>query len=162
MMQHKTVNTRPGPQVGFTLIEIMIVVVIISILAMIAYPSYTESVRKSRRADCQGALVGMGAAMERHFTANNSYEGAGTDAVGAVANVTGVPTIFPSECPLDGNTKYYDLTINAVPTPSTYTLHAAPKGAQANDKCGTLTLTNTGVRGLTGQDAGVTSADCWQ
>jgi prepilin-type N-terminal cleavage/methylation domain-containing protein len=58
---------------GFTLIELMIVVAIIGILASIAYPSYQESILKSRRADAKGALLGFANAMERHFTETNSY-----------------------------------------------------------------------------------------
>ena len=53
---------------GFTLIELMIAVAIVGILAGIAYPSYQDSVRKSRRADAQGALLGFANAMERYFT----------------------------------------------------------------------------------------------
>ena len=58
---------------GFTLVELMIAVAIVGILASIAYPSYQDSVRKSRRADAKGALLGFANAMERHFTENNSY-----------------------------------------------------------------------------------------
>ncbi|MBT5967504.1 MAG: prepilin-type N-terminal cleavage/methylation domain-containing protein, partial [Gammaproteobacteria bacterium] len=50
---------------GFTIIELMITVAIIGILASIAYPSYQESVYKSRRADGKGALLGLANAMER-------------------------------------------------------------------------------------------------
>lgn len=161
MMQSKRSNTRPVSQAGFTLIEIMIVVVIISILAMIVYPNYTEFVHKARRADCQGALVGLGGAMERHFTANNSYLGAAAGGANS-----GAPAIFPSECPLDGNSKYYDLRIAVnTSTPTSYILSAIPKGAQnlpEPDRCGTFTLTNTGIRDITGQKTGVVKEDCWK
>ncbi len=142
---------------GFTLIELMIVVAIVGILAGIAYPSYQEQVRSSRRAECGGALMGLANAMERHFTTNNSYLGAGT-----TAGNTGTPTIYNTQCPIDGGTATYDLTINTV-TQTTYTLYASPiAGApQAGDKCGTFTLTSIGVRSLTGQHSGITPNDCW-
>jgi type IV pilus assembly protein PilE len=139
-------------QNGFTLIELMVTVAIVGILAGIAYPSYQDSVMKSRRADAKGALLGLANAMERHFTARNTYLGAGT-----IDGDTGSPTIFSATSPVDGGTPYYNLTINAA-TASAYTLHAVPTGAQANDKCGTLSLTQTGVRGIS---TALAVADCW-
>ncbi|MDV7393712.1 type IV pilin protein, partial [Arthrospira platensis SPKY1] len=61
--------------VGFTLIEVMIVVAIIAILAAIAYPSYQEQVRKSRRADAKVSLLDAVQRQERFFTVNNQYTG---------------------------------------------------------------------------------------
>lgn len=142
-------------QGGFTLIELMIVVAIIGLIAAFAYPSYLDQIRKTRRADCSGALTGLGSAMERFFTVNSTYQGAG-----AGGGNTGTPTIFSGSCPIDGGTATYNLTIQAA-TGSTYSLQAAPIGEQAKDKCGTLTLTNTGLKGVTGADAGVTWDQCW-
>jgi type IV pilus assembly protein PilE len=126
-------------QKAFTLIELMVTVAIVGILASIAYPSYQDSVMKSRRVDAQGALLAYANTMERHFTVNNKY----TDA------------------PTSPGTAYYDITVSAEPavTASTYTLNAAPKGVQVNDKCGTLTLKHTGVKGFTG--TGGSTALCW-
>jgi len=138
---------------GFTLLELMITVAIVGILAGIAYPSYQDSVRESRRADAKGALLGFANAMERYFTENNSYLGAGT-----TNNNTGAPTIFSATSPVNGATAYYNLTIDEIST-TTYTLKATPTGAQSSDKCGTLTLKQTGVRA--GVKDGVTVADCW-
>lgn len=153
---------------GFTLMELMVVIAIIGILASIAYPSYTDKIQKSRRADATGALVGFAAIMERQMTLTNSYcDGGGADGAavancGAATNDTGTPTIYATKSPVDGAEAYYNLTINAVTVnPAGYTLYATPVGKQANDKCGTLTLTNIGVRGLVNQAAGVTVAECW-
>jgi type IV pilus assembly protein PilE len=139
-------------QQAFTLIELMVTVAIVGILAGIAYPGYQDSIMKSRRADAEGALLGFANAMERHFTETNSYLGAGT-----TSGNTGAPTIFSTTSPVDGGTPYYNLTINAA-TASSYTLNAAPTGAQANDKCGTLSLTQTGTRGIS---TALPVTDCW-
>lgn len=158
-------------QAGFTLIELMITVAIVGILASIALPSYQDSVMKSRRADAKGALLGFANTMERYFTVNNSYcDAGGTGGANSCfagstdtgANDTGSPasTVYPSTSPVNGGDVYYNLTINAA-TANAYTLYATPTGVQSADKCGTLTLTQTGARGVTNQNAGITAADCW-
>lgn len=139
-------------QQGFTLIELMITVAIVGILAAIAYPSYQDSVMKSRRTDVMGVLLGLANAMERHFTETNSYRGAaGTTATPAD---TGTPRIYtiPTE-----TASFYTVTISAA-LASSYTLSAVPAGAQTNDKCGTLTLDQTGAKT---NSAGLASSECW-
>ncbi len=143
-------------QDGVNLIELMIVVAIISIIAAVAYPAYTRYVENARRADCTGGLAGLANAMERHYSINGSYLGAAA----AGAN-TGAPAVFDTACPIDGGTATYNLTISAA-TASTFTIQAAPTGPHAGDRCGTLTLTNTGVKGVTGAAAGNDWQACWR
>ena len=142
-------------QHGFNLVELMVVVAIVGIIVAIAYPSYTEQVRKSRRAECAGAVTSLGSAMERYFTVNSTYRGAADGGAD-----TGAPAVYETQCPVDGGTPTYNLTISAA-NASTYTVQAAPTGKQADDKCGTLTLTNTGRKGVSGASSGVTWQDCW-
>lgn len=143
--------TPPGPsrpdwtrrQSGFTLLEVMIVVVIVGILAAIAYPSYQEQVAKSRRADAQTALMELAQFMERHYTANGSYlEGANP------------PTLPFTESPKDAGAKFYDLSLQGT-TATAFVVRAVPKGAQLGDRCGTMTLSNTGVKAAAAND-------CWR
>lgn len=145
----RSFGARGSRSGGFTLIELMIVVVVIGILAAIAYPSYQEHVRKARRADAQTALLELAQFMERHYTANGKY----------LTAANAAPVLPFSEAPKDGATKYYDLSFPAAPTASSYTLRAVPKGAMVDDACGTLTLANTGAKG---QAAGATLATCWR
>ncbi|MBT8109634.1 MAG: prepilin-type N-terminal cleavage/methylation domain-containing protein [Gammaproteobacteria bacterium] len=142
-------------QQGFNLVELMIVVAIVGIIVAFAYPSYQEQTRKTRRADCSGALASFASTMERYYTVNNTYAGAG-----AAGGDTGTPTIFAASCPVDGGAATYDLTIEAA-NASTFEIRATPVGVQANDKCGTLTLTNTGLKGITGAATGMTRDKCW-
>lgn len=126
---------------GFTLIEVMIVVVIISILATIAYPSFTEQVRKSRRADATGGLMDAAQRLERCFTQFNAYNNAACN----------IPATTPEG--------HYAVAVN-FPAPNRYTLVATPvaTGPQAGDlRCTSFTLTQAGVRTATG----TLGNDCW-
>jgi general secretion pathway protein G len=59
-------NLRPGPSSGFTLLELMIVMVVIGILAAIAIPSYTSSVRNAKEAVLREDLHTMRAAIDSY------------------------------------------------------------------------------------------------
>lgn len=121
---------------GFTLIELMIALVIISIIAAIAIPAYTEQITRTRRTDGKIGLLNMSANMERFFSENNTYVGA------TIANL-GILATSPEG--------YYNLSITAQ-TATTFGISAAPDagGPQAGDTtCGTLTLTSTGIQGPT-------------
>ena len=139
-------------QKGFTLIELMIVVAIVGIIAAIAIPSYNESSAKAKRRDAQAALMGLASAMERFYTQGSTYAGT------AGAGDAPIASLYPSQAPLDGGQKYYNLTITGEDADS-YTLSAVPiaGGSMAGDRCGTMTMAETGAKG-----DGDASADCWQ
>jgi len=145
-VQLKTRLQRTGR--GFTLIELMIVVAVIAILAAVALPAYQSSVRKARRAEARTALVTASQMLERYNTQNgvNGYTGA------TLGTATTDTYVNKSE------SGYYTLALSNLAT-RTFTLTATPAGAQAADKCGSFTLTETGVRGVTGGT--LTSAECW-
>ncbi len=157
-MKSTLTQTHLSKRAGFTLIELMIVVVVIGILAAIAYPAYLENVRKARRADAQAALVGMAAAMERYMVNNNgTYLGA------AGAGGAPGPAIFYSDqVPVDGGRATYSLRIQSLTpaaNPNSYVLSAIPVNAQLGDRCGTLTLAASGQQGRTGT---APLTECWR
>jgi len=137
---------------GFTLIEVMIVVVIIAILAAIAFPSYQDSVRKSRRADAKSSLLETSQILERCYTEFNAYNNTNC----SVVNVGPPITVN-----LQSTDSYYTIVSNSgaeTLTNNAYTLTATPNalGGQDQDtRCATFTLTHAGAKNST------PNTDCW-
>lgn len=123
---------------GFTLIEVMIVVAIVSILVTLAYPSYQKNVHHANRTEAIGILLEIAQLMERNFTENNSYKKTAAESDFSLPDTH-------KQSPRTG-TQRYKISISDL-TDNSYTLKAEPTGMMANDTCGTLTLTHTGVRG---------------
>jgi type IV pilus assembly protein PilE len=130
-------------QQGFTLIELMIVLVVIAILASIAIPSYREHLRRSDRADAKAALMQNVQFLERTRTVSNRYDldGAGNAVVDASLPVP--------QSPANAAAKY---TITVNPMLTTYTLSAVPVpgGPMDGDGCGTLMVDQAGAKTVTG------------
>jgi type IV pilus assembly protein PilE len=120
---------------GFTLIELVVTVAIIAILAAIALPSFATQMRKSRRAEAVSAVQDAQLRLERYRVDHASYAGSGV-------------TIT--------NTTKYNFTVTAdAATPNNYSITAVPQGDQANDLCGTMTVSKVGAA------VTKTPSDCW-
>ena len=127
---------------GFTVVELLIVVTILSILAAIAISNYNAYVMRTRRGEGMGALNSIALEQEKYRSNNTTY--------GALADV------WIGTATANG---YYNLDISGV-TATGYTVTATAQGNQANDSqsgtnCATLTMV------LNGLTTTRTPANCW-
>jgi type IV pilus assembly protein PilE len=124
----------PNRAIGFTLLEVMIVVAIVAILSAIAYPSYLSYKVRANRAAAQTVLMDVANRQQQYFLDARQY---------APDLTTLQYGTIPSEV-----SPYYAISTTAVnnATPPTYNVTATPSGGtmQAND--GTLTVTSAGTK----------------
>ncbi len=117
-MRHALRSTRLP--LGFTLIELMIVMAVVAILAMVTVPMFQDSVRKSRRADAIAALNRLQQLQERVRGQQPSY-------AAAVASMPGPPPAISPE-------RHYDLAVDdASPNGYRMTATANATSPQFND-----------------------------
>jgi type IV pilus assembly protein PilE len=127
-------------QKGFTLIELMIVVAVIAVLAAIAYPSYQDSVRRTKRADMKANLTEIASQIQRYKIANFKVMGATTSDVGIAA-------AYPTQ-----GTALYTVSLSPVSgtpsalTSSAWTLTATPIAGSAQQGDGHLVVNYRGER----------------
>lgn len=133
-------------QGGFSLSELVVVVLLVALLAAIALPSYRQYVERGHRAEARAALLQAAQWLERAATASGSYP---------------LTAVFPSALASTPSGRY---AIELASPPgqalagTAYLLTARPLGTQAQDSCGALTLTHQGERGAT---AKTRVAECW-
>lgn len=116
---------------GFTLIELVMTFLIISVLAAIAIPKYQEYVAKGKRSAALTSLLEASHQLERYYSANGTYLNAG--ALAGVYTATVGSAVGP------------DYAI--VPTAfaqNTFTLQATRAGSMASDRCGDIQVDQAG------------------
>jgi prepilin-type N-terminal cleavage/methylation domain-containing protein len=138
-------RARHAPN-GFTLLELMIVVVIVAILAAIALPNYSDYVKRGKIIEATAGLSDLRQGMEQWFLDNRTYVGYCGSAVG-LARVQPNVKAFTLSCPQENQ--------------SDYRLQAG--GNAADGMSGfTYTINNTGAKSSTITATGWTgNANCW-
>lgn len=150
-------NTRRSQ--GWTVLEVLIVLVIGMVLAAFSYPSYSQFVVRSKRVEGQAALQLLMQQQERYFSAHNSYiafSSASTEPAerefqwwsGASA-ASSAYEIEAMAC--DDDT--IENCVQLIATPGTSQVDAHHE----DDECGKLILTSSGQRLVTGQ-----GVRCWR
>lgn len=133
---------------GFSLIELMIVVLVIGIISAVAYPSYQTYVVKGKRAEGRAALLRAAQNQERFFTTNNSYT---TDLNAAGTNAFSGDNLASSAYTLQ-------VTPGGAGIATSFIAKAVP--VFADTECATLTYNQAGQRGMEGATA-IDVSRCW-
>jgi type IV pilus assembly protein PilE len=124
---------------GFTLIEILIVMVVIGILAAIAVPSYNSQLRRGTRSAAQAVMMDLANKQQFYLQSQRGY----------ADNYT---YLGVSKLP-DEVATFYTVTITKddVATPPTFTITAAVKSGTRQTVDGDLTLDSTGAKSPAGK-----------
>jgi type IV pilus assembly protein PilE len=143
---------------GFTLIELVTVLLVTAVLAAIAYPSYQQVVNKARRAEAKAAMMKLMQQQERYYSQHGSYVAFSSASTEAEARrfkwysgerpETSYYEISGEACAGEGLRSCLEITAR----PGTERVSAAAR----NESCGDLSLTSNGLRKASGS-----GAHCW-
>lgn len=133
---------------GFTLIELMVTIAVVSILAAVAYPSYLSYVQKTRRTEAQSKLIEISNRQEMYYLDHHQYATNLDSDLGMGAN------------PFITENGYYSIaTTSTVSTAFGFTLTATAIGTQASDTdCAILSITQDQTKTATNAN----DTNCWK
>lgn len=142
--------TRGRAPNGFTLIELMVVLVIVAGLLLVALPGYRDAMQKGRRSDARATLQEVAARQEKFMSGRSTY-------TTSVVNLG-------YENPLVSPEAHYQIVVDAptgdCPIDTCYSLTATPRAdsPQSDDKhCTSFTLASNGAKTATGER----DDECW-
>lgn len=130
---------------GFSLIELLVVMVIVGVLAGIAYPAYTSHLKRSHRAEARAELLRMQMVIEKQ----------------RLTTLGAQPSLPPSWVTAPSVAKHYQLTIQPMGQSYTLEARALPGDGQVEDRQGEISCAVLMVR-VQGLDARHEPAPCWQ
>ena len=155
-------------QQGITLIELLIVIVIISVLAAIVYPNFSNSARKAKRSDALKSIQEVAHKLEKHMSFCNQYT---TEFGGKIGenddgqSCTGLGLSEVDASTLSSELNIYDLTISCVSASGScmgYEITADAKGSQQDDTpCQSFTLSSTGEKTSKDSSDSDSTSQCW-
>jgi type IV pilus assembly protein PilE len=145
-----------NPKCGFTLIEMLVVLAILTILAAMTFPSYTNHIVRTKRSEGQFALIEAMQQQERYRLQHNSYAEYPSDEGEA-------PPGFLRWSGATAAASFYEIDAHACPGQGIATcvvVRARPGTARVDSRfrdpdCGALTLDSTGVHAAEG------NGRCW-
>lgn len=147
---------NPVSMRGFTLVELMVTLVIVSILISVAVPAYTSQTRKSRRTEARTALLDIAGREERLFSTTNTYSSTPSDLGYGAASATFPMTIASG---------YYTVTVVvAAGPPATFTVTATPVSGKGQDKdlqCASFSVVQTGAQAAKNSSGADATTNCW-
>lgn len=142
---------RLNKKSGFTLLEIIIVIIIIGVLASLALPRFFKTVEYSRATEALSHLSSIRQSMQRCFLISNSF----TPCVTAVpAPFAGLDVEDPSSTAAGGATAHFDYAL-AAPTATTFVITATRNVFEGGTFGDTITINETGVKTGTGNFSNV-------
>jgi type IV pilus assembly protein PilE len=142
--RREALRRSPGHGKGFTLIEVMIVIVVVAILMAVAIPSYREYVLRSHRSSAQAFMSTVANRQAQYLLDARAYAG----------SIAALGLTVPADV-----AQRYDVTTSPVlGTPPGFLVTAAPIGGQVGDRCGQMTIDQTGLKSASAVNS---SVQCW-